>query len=101
MKTVGISEDSKTAGCDSVLRQSLDELARQIGYGNVNDVIAEWKRTRAVDLPTEEQLIGAVKATWMLVEDGIISASRAAELCGIKMLEYRIIAKKHCARKED
>lgn len=53
----------------------------------------KYRKMRSVDLPTQEQVLGAVKVTLSLVEDGIISMSRAAELCGIKILEYRVLAK--------
>lgn len=68
---------------------------------NEMEVYLRLKKMRAVDLPNDDQVLGAVKATWALVEDGVISASRAAELCGIKILQYRIIVNKHCEVKND
>ncbi len=65
------------------------------------EVYLRLKKMCTVDLPTDEQALGAVKVTWALVEEGVISASRAAELCGIKLLEYRRIIKKHCEVKND
>lgn len=65
------------------------------------EIYLKFKKPRQADLPTDEQVMGAIKATWMLVEDEVISMSRAAEICGIKLLAYRIIVKKNIEEKNE
>lgn len=55
-----------------------------------NHYIRHLKQHRmVVDLNSHEQLRGAIKVTRILCDDGVITASRAAELCGMKLMDYR------------